>query len=270
MKILTLLLLILAGPVPGAVVELLPGSSRAVFGGGLRSFEVFFHNRGATNFRAALQVQLLQTSSSTTASWSEPRPWRTITLAQDQTSVEQVSINFPVVRAESQFLIRFVHDRAVVGLIPVRVFPNGLLTNLVSNLPSITIAFTQPELQQILVEAGIQVDTRELTTPEVTSRSRLMIFGPGFMEGATPSVIADARSWAKAGVPVVLILPDEDPRMISAPSYYPAIIGKGILVTVRAGTFADLLTDPRSQMRLARVLRLALGQESLQAPESIL
>ena len=79
---------------------------------------------------------------------------------------------------------------------------------------------------------------------------------------------SEAVSRAKSGFGVVLILPDYDERRITAPSYYPVRVGQGTLVTVREGTLADLSTDPLAQLRLARIIRLALGQESLKPPES--
>jgi hypothetical protein len=249
-----------------AAVELLSGPPAAAFGGGLRTIEVLFHNRGETNVELPVGIQLLQASSATAAPWSPPRAWRSLVLAPSQTSVERALIEFPSVRAETQFWVRFVRGKDVLGHKPLLVFPDGLLTNLAHAVKSVMVLSEGPEMRRVLIEAGFLLN-ESILPAEDPSRPSLMITGPAFEPSETASGISSARSRAKAGLAVVLILPDEDPRMLAAPSFYPSSLGKGTLVTVRAGTLAHLATDPMAQLRLARVMRLALGRETLEPPK---
>jgi len=265
MRTWVLLSFLLAKSLPGAGVELVRGPPQAVFGGGLRAVEGFFRNPNDTNVQLSLEIQLLQASSATAAAWSEPRPWRTLVLAPTQTCVERPVIEFPSVPAETPFLVRFVTGRRVVGLVPVSVFPGGLLTNLGATAKSVALSSVDPELQLALVEAGFSVEDSSLSSPHSSDRP-LAIYGPLFPESATASGITEAVSRAKTGGAVVLILPDQDERMLTAPSFYPVTIERGTLVLVRAGTLVHIMTDPLAQRRLIRILRLALGQERLESP----
>jgi hypothetical protein len=263
-----LVLFLLSGmSLGGATVELLPDSTASVFGGGQRAMDVVFRNQTEMNVRLSVGLQVLQANSATAVPWSEPRPWRSLALLPRQTSIERVEIDFPVVQAESPFLIRFLSGREVLGLVSVRVYPANILSNLAGSAASTIISSVQPELRQVLVEAGFGVSEAE-APKKSGARPQLSIYGPEFSRKGPAAGISEAMSLAKPGHGVVLILPESHERRTTAPSYYPVRVNEGIVVVVREATLAHLATDPVAQLRLARIIRLALGLESLSLPES--
>ena len=262
MKALALLLGMVSS-LTGAVFELLPGPPVSVFGGGQRSVELILRNRTHTNAEMPIELQLMQASSATVAAWSKPRPWRAIALAPRQTSVERAEIELPKVREESQFLLRVVSRREVLGLLMVRVHPGEILNSLTNTLGQVVVSAVSLELQQTLREAGFTLCDRGQPTGAGVE-SKLTIFGPD----SPAASLAEAMSLARLGMGVVWIRPDDDEKLRTAPSYYPVKVGKGVFVTVREGTIAHLQTDPLAQLRLARIVRLALGHETLNPPES--
>jgi hypothetical protein len=261
-----LLFLISAMPLAGGVVELFPVPPVAVFGGGRRAIDIAFRNPTQTNVLLPVEFQVLQTSSTTAAPWSEPSPWRSLTLAPRQTIVEHAEFVFPAVRGQSQFIVRFSSGRDVLGLLPVRVYPQNILGDLADSVGPVVVSSLQPELRRALGDAGF-ILTELVATQTHSSRHQLSIHGPEFSDNSLALVIGEAVSRAKSGSGVVLILSDYDEGRLTAPSYYPVRVGQGTLVTVRADSLAHLATDPLAQLRLNRIIRLALGRESLNPPE---
>jgi len=250
----------------GAEVDLLPGSPVAVFGGGLRAVELVLRNRAQSTLQLFFDVQLFQASSSTVAPWSNPRPWRAVPFGPGQTVLERLEMDFPKVREESPFLVRLLHGREIVGVLEVRVYPSGILTSLTNGLGPVTVNSVTSELRQVLAEAGFRlVDRGQLS--ESGARTRLAIYGSGFARDADP-LWAEALSQARTGLGVIWIESADAEKSRTAPSYYPVRVGQGVFVTVLEQTLTRLLTDPLAQLRLARIVRLALGQETLNPPES--
>jgi hypothetical protein len=265
MKSFALLLMMINMPLTAAIIEALTVSPKAVFGGGRRALDVTFRNATESSVELGVRVQLLQTSSATAVPWSQPRPSVSLALLPRQSKIGQADIDFPSVRTASSFLVRFVSEREVLGVLGVRVYPAGILSNLTASLGPVTVSAVRPGLQRVLLESGFNLEESGLP-PSGASWPRLAIHGPEFITNGTAAGVAQALSHAKSGTGVVLILPDDDERVTTAPSYYSVPVGKGTLVTVREGTLADLATDPLAQLRLARIIRLALGQEFLTPP----
>ena len=80
----------------------------------------------------------------------------------------------------------------------------------------------------------------------------------------------EALSQARTGTGIVWIEPTDSRRFWTAPSYFPVTVGHGVFVTVQEGTLMHLSTDPAAQLKLARIVRLALRQETLHLPKSAL
>ena len=230
-----MLFLISALRLTGGVVELLPAPNVAVFGGARQPVDVVFRNRAQTNVLLAAEFQVLQASSATAAPWSELRPWRSLALLPSQASVERAEIDFPVVREESQFIVRFASGRDVLGLVQVRVYPRNILNNVADSVGPVIISSVRQEIRQVLSDAGFKL-TDSSATQTITARPQLSIHGPDFSDKEMAVGISEAVDRAKCGFGVVLILPDYDARGVTAPSYYPVPVGRGTLVTVRVPT----------------------------------
>ncbi len=257
-----------AGPTTSvASVERLIGTPSAVWADGARELELVVRNRTDRSLVLPVTVQLLQASSATTAAWSAPATWRTVTLAPGQASLERVTVPFPALREPASFLVRFAREREVLGVVPVRVYPDTILRELTNDLGSVIVDGLPAETMSVLSGAGwTLVQAGQLS--ESGRSPRLAFLGVG-------SPADQARARAQAGLGVIWLQADsEEPRRAidvhaSAqidPSYYPVRVGKSMMVVARSEILSGLAGDPDAQRRLARMVRLALGQETLGVP----
>jgi hypothetical protein len=274
-----------ADPAPAVQVERLAGTPSAVWGGGARELDVAVRNRTDRAQTVAVTVQSLQASSATAAEWSAATPWRAVTLAPSQTSLERVAVEFPAVREPASFLVRFARDREVLGVVPVRVYPDTILRGLTNGLGPVLVDGLPADLRAVLTGAGWSlVQSGELS--ESGERQRLAVLGVG-------RPMADGLSRARAGLGVIWLQADgdeapaagapadgegamaaaraalrhdaTDPRR-TGPLYYPVRVGKSVVVVLQSGAVSGLARDPDAQLRFARVVRLALGLETLELP----
>jgi hypothetical protein len=247
----------------GAGVELLSptGAPIGLFGGGRRSFEVSLRNRTEADIILPIEFQLLQATSATVAPWDSPRPWLLLPLAAHQTVLERVSIDLPTVAEESPFLLRLTSRREIVGVIEMRVSPGGILRPLTNTLGPVMVAAISAELRRVLTESGFNLLERDQPRP-VSAALRLAIYGSE-NAGNTTDLYREALAQAGTGTATIWIEPTDKKEFGTAPSYYPISVGQGVFVTVQEGTLSHLSTDPAAQLRLARIIRLALRQERL-------
>lgn len=258
-------------PTSPASVERLTGTPSAVWADGARELEVVVRNRTEQTQVLPITIQQLQANSATAAAWSAPVPWRTVTLAPGQASLERATVQFPLVREPVTFLVRFTQGRAVLGVVPVRVYPDRILRNLTNGTgPMIVIVEGLPaETMSVLSGAGWTLVPIGQLVPSGQS-PHLAFLGP-----VCPA--ERVQAFAQAGLGVIWLQPDS-PQMHRAmnaqasgpiePSYYPVRIGKGVVVVTQSNLLSGLARDPDAQRRLARVTRLALGLETLGLPSS--
>ncbi|HKX62803.1 MAG TPA: hypothetical protein VJS65_13180 [Verrucomicrobiae bacterium] len=259
-------LLVSVLPLSGASVEILSTGPQATFGGGLRLIEIILRNSARTNVQLHLRHQVLQVSSTIVAPWSEVLPVREVTVVSNQTVIERVEVAFPTVRAVSRFVIRLLDGRESLGHIDVQVYPENLLSNTLASAGAITLLSVTGELKEVIESGLTGIDPDSV--PSQPARPRLLIVGPAFPEGFNASRIAEVIERVKPATNVVLIFPGEAESSLIGPSFYPLRVNQGNLVCVRHDTLSNLKMDPRAQMRLARIIRLAAGLERLGPPES--
>jgi hypothetical protein len=97
---------------------------------------------------------------------------------------------------------------------------------------------------------------------------KLAIIGP-FQSGAQmpEGLTSRLKALAGKGVAVVWIQPPPGKREELKPSFYTVAEGKGAVVLVQAALVANLAENPKAQLNLVRLARLALHPEPLRLPE---
>ena len=125
----TLILLGLLGTFAGTVrgeLQVVPASEPArVFAGAARTFPVVWQNTGDAAVTAEVRMRLLQTSSATTTTLGE-WPWKKLQVLPGQTVTERAALDFPAVKAETRFVIKWLEGSRGTGFKPVQ---SGVATN---------------------------------------------------------------------------------------------------------------------------------------------
>ena len=101
-----------------------------MFAGDARRVTIVWHNAGDTTVEAELRARMLQTSSATAVQLSE-QPWKKLPVLCGQTVIESAQLDFPMVKAETKFLIQWLENsNSVLGQTEVFVYPTNLLAEL--------------------------------------------------------------------------------------------------------------------------------------------
>ena len=114
-----------------AQLQFLPaGAAPMVFAGEARPIAITLRNPSPQSVAANLHVHVHQTTTAIAAPLYE-RPWKPLTVLPGQTVLETAVLDFPVVRAETRFLVQWLDGtNTVLGRTEVRVFPTNLLARL--------------------------------------------------------------------------------------------------------------------------------------------
>lgn len=255
-----LLLFAVAGSLTGAEMEMLPAIPVAAFGGGTRILEVAFRNNSDHPVEAEIRKEVFQSTSATAVQIIKVPLWKKLRLHARQTALEEVSLDLPVVRAETRFLVRFIHRETVLGQRDVWVYPSNVLTELNSILAGapLTLDAVPAGWKEILTTAGVNVfecPPHPLTVPT----NRIALLGPS----------AEARGEVMpAGGGIIQIRKLATPDAFIAPAY-ELVCSKGYTkVVAQESALVNLSGDPWAQLRLLRMARLAAGGEQFERSKS--
>ena len=253
-----------------AQLQLLPDrESQCVFAGDARKITVTWHNAGDKSAGADVRTQLYQTSSATAVPLSE-KPWKQIEILPGQTVLESAAMDFPEVKAETQFLIQWLEGtNHVVGKTEVLVYPTNLLAEIKMLMGENVFGVLDPnnELKPRLKQNGVEFfDLGETSLDDF--QGKLAVIGPfqskaQMREGLAPTI----QKIARKGAAVIWIQPPRAPRDKIKPSFYLAPEGKGAVVVVQSDLVANLAENPRSQLNLIYFSKLALNPELFLLPD---
>lgn len=256
-----------------AEIELLPEPEPAqVFGGAAQTLQLRWHNAGRARVDRHLDARLYQASSATAAPFATT-PWKTLEILPGQTVIESARLTFPVVNAETRFIIQWIAGPSrVLGVCEVLVYPNNLLGQLRPLLGEEPIGVLDPqgELKPLLRAAGVRFSNLEEARLEDYG-GKLVIAGPFLSESqAQEGLPSRLRTLLKKGASLVWLLPPPDPGVRRAeslpPSFYLVVDGKGTAVLAQAGLTAGLADSPQAQLNLVQFARLALRPEAPRWP----
>ncbi len=254
-----------------AALEVLPPShAQSVFGGARRAITVAWRNRGDQPVDCSLHARIVQATSATAAPVFEA-PWKTLRVLAGQTITETATFNFPEVRGETRFIVEWLDEtNRVLGTSDVFVFPTNLLHELsiiARGSDALGVLDRQNELKPLLRKQNLDfVDLGE--TELHLFRGKLAIICPVANQEQAHQLAAPIRTIARKGVAVVWIVPPPNPRDKLQPSFYSVPADPVAIVVAQSELVADLPHDPRSQLNLLRLCRLAVRPEAFTLPES--
>lgn len=242
-------------------------SSQCVFGGGGRKVDILWHNAGNETARVDFSTQMSQASSATTVVISKA-PWKNLQVLPQQTVLESAQLDFPTVKAETKFLVQWIGEsNRVLGISEVMVYPTNLLGELKSMFTDADLGVLDlnDEVKPALKQNGVKflnLDERGLED----FRGRLALIGPfhspsQMREGLATSI----RKIAAAGVAVVWLQPPGNQDEIR-PSFYVVPGGKSAMVIAQTDLTAHFPENPRAQLSLVRLCKLALNPQPFSIP----
>jgi hypothetical protein len=242
----------------------------AVFSGAGRRLGLTLHNTGAGTFVADLRARLYQATSATAAPLGF-QPWKRVEVLPGQTILESAAFDFPLVRAETPFLIQWVAgSNQVVGLTEVQVYPPDLLRVLRALGRDEPVGSFDPldQLKPLLKSAEVEyLDLQDAGLENFVGK--LAIIGPfGSKSEMRSGLTSQVKALARRGVGTVWLQPPPEPRDRLVPSFYVVPEGKGAVVVVQAGLVSDLADNPQAQLNLVECSRLATHPESFNLPQS--
>ena len=243
---------------------------QAVFAGQPRPIRVSLRNTGEKAVECDARVRILQTTSATAVQISDA-PWKRIQVLPAQTIAETVSLEFPVVKAETPFLIQWLEGtNRIFGRTEVLVYPPDLLKELkpLTGDEDGALGLFDPLNQLKLLVKNVKVDFADLEDAGLESfRGKLAIIGPFDSKKQMREGLAEQiQKLARKGVAVVWIQPPPEKRGKLEPSFYTVPEGTNSVVIVQAGLVSDLPNSPQAQLNLIQFARLALNPEPVRLP----
>jgi hypothetical protein len=240
-----------------------------VFAGEARKITVTWHNAGDKSASADVRTRLYQTSSATVVPMSE-MPWKKIEVLPGQTVLESAPMDFPVVNAETLFLIRWLEGtNRVIGKTEVLVYPTNLLSELKPLLGEENLGVLDPndELKPLLKQNHVEFsDLGEAALEDF--QGKLAIIGPFSTRAQMREGLAQTvQKIARKGVTVVWLQPSPGPKDQIKPSFYIVPEGKCSVVVVQADLVAELPENPKSQLNLVYFCKLALNPTPFSLPD---
>jgi hypothetical protein len=207
-------------------------------------------------------MRLYQATSATAILVSD-LAWKNLLILPGQTLLESGSFQFPPVNAQTRFLLQWLDgSNLVLGITDVWVYPEDLLKELktVAEAEPLGVFDPQNEVKPLL--KAVSVDTADLQEIGLDHfQGKLAILGPfnskaQMRDGFTRNV----KALAQKGAAIVWIQPPADspvPLYSLKPSFYIALEAKGAIVIAQPSLVVNLSKEPRAQLNLIQLARLA-------------
>ena len=230
---------------------------------------VIWRNSGEEPQTAELRLRVYQTAAGTAAPLVDA-PWKRLTVLPGQTVLESAALSFPVVKAETRFLVQWLEGtNTLIGSTEVLVYPPDLLKELKPMLGEEPLGVFDPlnQLKPLLKAAAVECQELE-DTGLADYHGKLALIGPFSTPAQMRESLANrsVKALAQKGVAVVWIQPPPEKRAALKPSFYTVPEGPGLVVIVQAGLVANLAVSPQAQLNLIQLARLAFHPEPAQLP----
>ncbi len=266
---LALCLVVLGRLTASAQLQILPDKEpQRVFAGEDRKVSVMLHNAGDQLVEADLHTRLYQASSAKAVLLGDT-PWKHLQLASGQTVLESADLRFPLVRAETRFLVQWTDGASrLLGMTEVYVNAPDLLKALTTLAGTNALGLFDPvnQLKPLFQAVNVQAQDLEKSGFEEFN-GKLAILGP-FVSKARMrgDLTSKVKALAERGVAVVWFQPPPEKRQELQPSFFTVQEGKGAVVVVQATFAANLAESPQAQLNLLKFARLALHPEPARLP----
>lgn len=256
-----------------AQLQLVPDKQpQQVFAGEARQIATVWHNAGDPIFDGEIRARILQTSSATVVQVGEA-PWKKLQVLPQQTVLESARLDFPAVKAETKFLVRWLaNTNRLLGKTEVLVYPTNLLAELKPLAGGEALGVFDPQNRLKPLLKNLNLDFTDLENTDLKNFSgRLAIIGPFQSQARMREGLANQiKSLAKRGVAVVWLQPPPEKRDQLAPSFYSVSESTNAVVVVQPEPVANLPDNPQAQLNLIYFCKLALQPEPLQLPKPTL
>jgi hypothetical protein len=244
-----------------AQLKIVSGSEpQRVFAGAEREVLIDFYNPDGQDCTREIRTRLVQVSSSAAVVLAEKK-WKQIEILAGQTVQETTQVDFPAVNAETRFLIQWMEGtNRVIGKTEVLAYPTNLLGELKPLLGEEHLGVLDPndKLKPVLKQNHLNfLDLGEMSLEDF--HGKLAILGPFESKAQIRADLKQSvQKIASKGVTVVWIQPPLMPKDELTPSFYTVPEGLGAVVVVESGLVANFAENPRSQLNLVSLCKLAL------------
>jgi hypothetical protein len=261
-----------SGSIASAQPELVSDAvPQCVFCGQSRNITSVWRNPGETIVGAEIRARIFQTSSATMVQLGET-PWKKLRVLPQQTVLESAQLDFPVVKAETKFLVQWLENsNNVIGKTEVLVYPTNLLDELKLLVEEgekyLGVLDPQKQLKPALTSSAVKfVDLEETALDDFPGK--LAVVGPCSSDDPEWNGLANRISkLARNGTPVVWIQSPPKKRDNIQPSFYIVPQGRAVVVVVQPELVVDLQTNPQSQLNLIQFCKLALNPQPPTLPD---
>ncbi len=269
---LCFLLLAAGWTLAGAQLQLVaPAEPESFFFGNARPVAVAFSNSTGLDFNGEIRTRIYQANSATTILLSD-EPWKNVAVPANETVLDAAALNFPAVKAKTQFLVQWLEETdRVIGTTVVLAYP----TNLFQALPPLDkkdfgVFDPGSTLKPLLKAEGIScTDLGEMELDHFSGK--LAIIGPfesraQMPEGLSKRILAIARK----NVAVVWIQPPRAENDKLQPSFFSIQKSQTAVLVAQADLVSGLAENPRSQLNLIYLCQQALYPQQAPLPDLIL
>jgi hypothetical protein len=256
-----------AAPLMAQLEVVAPQEVQAVFSGPARPVEVIFRNAGTSTTNISVRARIYQASTSTTAPFGQPEPWKSLRTFPGQTVLESGAFDFPEVREKTRFLIQWVDEGTrIIGSTEVLVFPTNLLAELHSLVKRKPVGIVDSEnnLKPSLKALGLDVEDLADNEVERFTGKLAIVWSPIHSEAQSGELKRKVTVLAKAGKNVVWIIPPHEHGQDAEPRMLPLQAGSNTVVIVQSNLVSNFQSNPQSQLNLLRAVGLATSPELLQ------
>jgi len=245
--------------------------SQHLFSGKQRSVSVMFRNASKVPEETSVRAKLFQLTSATTAPVIE-LPAKPLRVLEGQTISETVTIDLPMVRTPTRFLLRWSDTGTrSLGQTDIIVYPADLLKELKSVLGDGRVGLLDPQNQLKPLLKSLEVDAEDLEDKELEEyEGKLIIAGPFASATQVPARFGERlRKLRERGVATVWIQPRQRGLPTTDPSYFIAEDAKQPAVIIAAAeTIADIGNNPEAQIRLLKMVSLAINPKPFEVPRT--
>jgi hypothetical protein len=252
-----------------AQLQLVPDMEpQTVFAGDARKIAVVWHHAGEQVFEGEIRARISQTSSATAVQVGEV-PWEKLQVLPQQTVQESVQLDFPVVKAETEFLVQWLdNSNHVLGRTEVLVYPTNLLAELKPLAGDEPLDVFDPQNQLKPLLKNLKLEFTDLEKSGFGNfPGRLAIIGPFELQVQMRNGLAGLLpALVKKDAAVVWIQPPPARGGKLVPSFYSVLANTNAVVIVQPEWVADLADNPQSQYNLIYFCRQALHPQPLTLP----
>jgi hypothetical protein len=246
-----------------AGMQIIPDAKpQQVFAGLGRPVSLTCRNAGEETLAAAVAARIYQVDSATAAPMADVS-WKNIRILPGQTILESARFDFPAVKARTRFIIQWHVAGNVLGTTDVLVYPTNLLDELklLAGGTNGTGVFDPGGEWSALLKSTGFVDLGN--APLEGFRGKLAVIRSGdSTNGIDASLARTVKELARHGVAVVCIGPPAASPDELQPSFYSVSEQNALIIFVQPELVARPGQDPRSQLNLVYLCKLALKPKS--------